>query len=109
MDFLDEVPEHGFGYFEVGDDAVLEWADGDDVARGAAEHAFGVVAYGEDFAGAAFDGDDRGFAEDDAGILDVDEGIGGAEVDADVIGEPAEEFSEEGNHGREKGERGGKE
>ena len=27
----------------------------------------------------------KGFAEDDAAVLDIDEGVGGAQVDADVI------------------------
>ena len=44
--FSDEVPEHGFGDVEIGDDAIAEWADGDDVARCSAEHSFSVIADG---------------------------------------------------------------
>ena len=82
--FADEVREHGLGDLEVGDDAVLERADGDDVARGAAEHALGLVPDGEDFVGAGLDGYNRRFAQDDALIADVDQRVGGAEIDPDV-------------------------
>ena len=41
MDLLDEVAEHGFRDFEVGDHAVLHRPDGHDVAGRAPEHTFG--------------------------------------------------------------------
>jgi len=44
---LDEVPEHRLGDLEVGDDAVLEGADGGDVAGSAAKHALGLVTDGK--------------------------------------------------------------
>ncbi len=47
MHLVDEMPEHRLGDFEVGDDAVLQRADGHDVARSAPQHAFGLVAHGE--------------------------------------------------------------
>ena len=40
-----------------------------------------------------FDGDDGWFSEDDAAIFDIDEGIRCAEIDADVTGEKAKEFT----------------
>src|SRR5690606_35306147 len=86
----DEVFQHRLGDVEVGDDAVLHRADGGDVAGRAAEHAFGLVADGADLAALGVQGDDGGFAEHDALVFDVNEGVGGAEVDADVVGEVAE-------------------
>ena len=86
----DEMPQHRLGHFEVGDDAVLQRTDGDDIGRRAAEHAFRLVADGEHFVRAGLHRHDRRLAQDDALILDVDERVGRAEIDADVVGEPAE-------------------
>ena len=72
---LDEVAEHLLGHVEVGDDAVLERADGGDRARRAAEHALGLDADGVHLAGALVDRDDRRLGEDDAASADVDERV----------------------------------
>ena len=82
----DEVAEHGFRHFEIGDDAGLHGADGDDVAGSAAEHALGLLADGEHAVGALLDGHDGGLAEHDAAVLDVDQGVGGTQIDADIVG-----------------------
>ena len=81
----DEVPQHRLGDLEVRDDAVLERPDSDDVGRGAPEHALGLVADGQDHVGAALDGDDGGFAQHDAVVAHINEGVGGTEVDTDVV------------------------
>ena len=41
---IDEVVQHLLGDFEVRDDTVLHWLDGNDVARGAAKHFLGFLA-----------------------------------------------------------------
>ncbi len=64
----DEVAEHRFGDFEVGDDPISEGADGADVSRRAPEHLFGFAPDGEDLvasARVALNRDDRRFAGDD--------------------------------------------
>ena len=81
---LDEVAEHLLGDVEVGDDAVLQRADGGDRAGRAAEHALGLDADGVDLARALVDRDDRRLGEDDAAAADVDERIGGAQVHGHV-------------------------
>ena len=86
-DLVDEVAEHGLGLLEVGDDAVLEGAGGDDVGGGLAKHALGFFADGEDLVGVFIDGDDAGLADDDAFAAYVDEGVGGPEVNSDVATE----------------------
>jgi hypothetical protein len=91
---LDEVAQHRLGDVEVGDDAVLHRADGGDVAWGAAEHLLGFVADGQDLAGGGVDRDDGRLAQHDALVLDVDEGVGGAQVDADVVGEKSQQLVE---------------
>src|SRR6266850_996589 len=47
MDLLDEVAEHRFGNFEVGDDAIFHGPNGHDVSRRATQHSFGLFAYGQ--------------------------------------------------------------
>ena len=85
LHLVDEVAQHRLGDVEVGDDAVLHRADGGDVAGRAAEHPLGLVADGADLAGDGVEGDDGGLAQDDALVLHVDERVGRAEIDADVV------------------------
>ena len=81
---LDEVAEHDLGDVEVGDDAVLERALGNDRARRAADHALGVGSDGQDAALALVDGDDGGLVDDDALAAHGDERVGGTEVNCQV-------------------------
>ena len=90
--FADEVAKHGFGDFEISDDTVFHWADGGDVARGTAEHFFSFVTDGTDFFAILVDGNDTGFAKDNAAVFGEDEGVGGTEVDSDVVREETEKF-----------------
>ena len=82
--FLDEVAQHLFGDFEVGNDAVLHRTDGPDVARTFAEHAFRLAADIEHFMGALFDRHDRRFVQNDPEIPHVNQTIGGSEVNSDM-------------------------
>ena len=86
----DEVLDHLLGDFEVGDDAVAQRADGLDVAGRAAQHHLGLVADGQHLLLALFlgDGDHRRLVEDDAAALDIDQRIGGPQVDRHVRGHP---------------------
>src|SRR5690242_16547002 len=56
--FMDEVLEHRLDHIKVGDDAVFEGANGDDVAGSLADHSFGLGPYGVGAASVSFiDGD----------------------------------------------------
>ena len=81
---LDEVGEHLLGVLEVGDDAVLHRLDGDDVARGAAEHVLGFPADRLDAPRHFVDGDDGWLVDDDALAAGVDAGVRGTEIDGEV-------------------------
>ena len=52
----DELPEHPLRHVVVGDDAVPQRADGDDVAGGAAQHLLGLGADLQQLAGVLVDG-----------------------------------------------------
>jgi len=82
----DEVLDHRLGDFEIGDDAIAQRADCLDVAGGTAQHHLGLLADSQNLTLAALGGEghDRGFVQDDAPPLDVNEGVGGPKVDAHV-------------------------
>ena len=90
---LDEVAEHLLGDVEVGDDAVLQRADGRDRARRAAEHPLRLDADGVHLARALVDRDDRRLGEHDAAAAHVDERVRGAEVDGHVAAAEAGEIA----------------
>ena len=87
MSLLDEVAEHRLGDLEVGNDTILEGADRRDVTGGATEHPLGLVTDGENLGRTRLDRDDGGFAKDDSLVFNVNKGVGGSEIDADVAGE----------------------
>ncbi len=92
MDLADEVLDHFFGDFEVGDNAVAQGSDRVDVAGCAPEHQFRVFADGEHLLAALVldESDDRRLVEDDAPAADVDQRVGGSEVDRHVGGQEPE-------------------
>ena len=83
-DLLDEVAEHRFGHFEVRDDAVAQRPDRLDVARRLAEHQPRLFAHGERSVRAHVLGDHGRLAQHDAFALDVNEDVGGTQIDPDV-------------------------
>ena len=76
---------------EVGDDAVLHRPDRDDVPGRAPEHLLGFATDGLDLPGLLVHRDDGGLADDDPAPLRVDQGVGGPEVDREVVREDREE------------------
>ena len=96
---LDEVAQHLLGDVEVGDDAVLQRPDRRDRARRAPEHPLRLDADGVDVARALVDRDDGRLGEHDAAAADVDERVGGAEVDGHVAAAESGEGVEPA-HGR---------
>jgi hypothetical protein len=82
----EEVAEHLLRHVEVGDHAVLHGADGEDALGRAAEHALGLQPDALDLLRLAVDRHHRGLVQHDALALDVDQGVGGAEVDGDRVG-----------------------
>src|SRR4051795_12612200 len=101
VDLLNEVAKHLLGDVEVGDHAVLEWADRGDRPGRAAEHALGLDADGVDLAGALVDRDHARLGEDDSTAPNVDESVGRAKVDGHVAAaEPVEVTQETHRPGR---------
>jgi hypothetical protein len=91
VDLLDEVAQHLLRHVEVGDDAVLQRADGRDRARCATEHALGLDADGVDLARSRVDRDHARLGQHDAAPAYVHERVGRAEIDRHVAAaEPCE-------------------
>ena len=91
---FDEVLDHLLGDVEVADDAVAQRPDRDDVRRRPADHPLRLGADGQDALGLGVDRDDRRLAHHDPAVADVDQGVRGPEVDADVAREEAEQAVE---------------
>ena len=88
----DEVAQHRLRDVEVGDHAILHRADGGDIAGRAAQHPLRIFADGTDLAGRGIEGDHGRLTQHDALVFDVNESVGGAQIDADVVGEIAEDI-----------------
>jgi hypothetical protein len=81
---LDEMAEHLLGHIEIGDHAVLERADGLDVAGRPAEHALGLDTDGVHVAGALVDCNHRWLRQHDAAAPDVYQRVGGAQIHSHI-------------------------
>ncbi len=95
MHLLDEVPQHLLGHVEVGDHAVLEWANRGDRSRRAPQHPLRLDADGVHLTGSLVDGDDGGLGEHDPAAADVDKGVGGAKVHGHIAAAEAAQSVEE--------------
>ncbi len=101
MHHADELLEHLLGDGEVGDDAVFHGADGLDIARHPSKHLLGLAADGlDDFLaiGPAFvaNSDDGRLVQHNALAANVNQGIGGTEIDRHIGGEITTQESEHG-------------
>src|SRR5690606_14171545 len=82
--------QHLLGEVVIRDDAVPHGPDGDDVARGAPQHAVRLLADGLHLAGVAHHGYDRGLPQEDALAFHVDQDRGRAQVDPDLLSQSEE-------------------
>src|SRR5690606_23455667 len=101
MHLANELLEHLLGHGKVGDDAILQRSYRDDVARRSAQHLLGVRAHCGDAARAARSAvlpnrNHRWLVEDDSLPANVNQGVGRAEVDRQVVGKEATQTFEHG-------------
>src|SRR5690554_213284 len=101
MHHADKLLEHLFGNGEVGNDAVLHGTNGFDVARHPTQHLLGFPADGLDdllAVGAAVVayGHHRWLVKHNPFAADIDQSIGGTEVDRHIAGEVTTKESEHG-------------
>jgi hypothetical protein len=82
--------QHFFRHFEIRNHAVFHRANGDDVARRAPEHLFGVAPDGFDLICHFVDSDNRRFRDDDAAPFRINERVRRAEVNRQITGKQTE-------------------
>src|SRR3954454_14610371 len=95
VDLLDEVTEHLLSHVEIGDHAVLEWADRLDRARCAAEHALRLDPDRVDLGAARVDCHNRRFGQHDSAPTHVYQRVRCSKVDGHVPTAEAGEIREE--------------
>src|SRR5690606_20139792 len=101
VDHANELLEHLLGHGEVGNDAVFHGADRFNIARHPAQHLLGLAPDCLNDLLAAWpaflaDGNHRRFIEHDTFAPNVNQGVGGTEVDRHIAGEITAEKSEHG-------------
>src|SRR5690606_6535186 len=101
MHHANELLEHLLGHREVGDDTVLHGPNGFYIAWYAAQHLLGLAANCLNdllAAGTAFlaDGNHRWLVEHDTLAPNINQGVGGTEVDRHIAGKITAEESEHG-------------
>src|SRR5579875_952186 len=77
MSLMNEIVEHTLSHLEIGNDAVAERTNGNDIRRRAAEHVLGFGAAADDLSRASVHGNDGGFVEHNALPGDINQGIRG--------------------------------
>ena len=82
---MDELLEHPLGHLVVGDNALAQGADRDDVAGRAAQHGLRVRADLQQLARILINGHHARLVEHDALVLYIDQNRRGTEVDTDVL------------------------
>ncbi len=92
MDLADEVLDHLLRDFEVSDHAVAQRPDCFDRARCSPQHPFGFVANSQDLVSPALvaDSDNGRFVQHYASVGHIDQRVGGAKVDRQVLTQQAE-------------------
>ena len=84
--------EHTLRHVVVGDNALPQGPDGDDVAGGAAQHLAGGLAHLQQLPGVLVHSHHGGLVEDDALIFHVYQYGSGSQIDADVFSKCAHTF-----------------
>ena len=84
-DLVDELLEHPLGHLVVGDNALAQGADRNDVAGRAAQHGLRVRADLQQLARILINGHHARLVEHDALVLYINQNRRGTEVDTDVL------------------------
>jgi len=93
---LDEVLDHLFGHFDVGDHTIAQRADRLDAVGGLPHHHLRIIANCLHAADAVdrLNRDHRRFVQNDPLILHVNQRVGGSEIDRHVLRTEAEEIGQ---------------
>ncbi len=95
MHLLDEVAQHLLGDVEVADHPVAQRTDGHDVGRRAPHHALRLGTDGQHPLGAGVERHHARLGDHDPTVPHRDQGVGGAQVDPDVVRQQPEQAVED--------------
>ncbi len=93
MDLLDKISQHLFGDVEVGNDTIFHRPNGNNAAGGPAKHFFSFHANRQNLSLAhmvLLYRHHRWLANDDTFSLQIDQSVGGTEVNSQIVGKHAE-------------------
>ena len=82
---MDKFLQHPLRHVVVGDDALPQGTDGNDVAGGAAQHGLGVRAHLQQLAGGLVHGHHGGLVENNALPLYIYQNGSGTQIDTDIF------------------------
>ena len=85
MDALYEIGKHFLRYFEIGNNALHQGADRDNMRRRSSHHPPRRFPHRHDLSGFLIEGDHRGLIDNDSPPPHIDQGIGRPEVNPDVV------------------------
>src|SRR5690606_1132836 len=88
MNLADKMLQHLLGNLEIGNNTILQGADSSNIARSPAQHALGFCAdrLHDLMAIMMANSHHRRFVEYDAASANIDQGIGSAEVNGEIVG-----------------------
>ena len=97
MHLGDEIFDHVFRNFDVGNHPIAQWPDGLHIARSLAHHQLRVIAHGFHLAAAIdrFDCNYRWFVEHNSAPANINQRVGGAQIDGHVLAQKSENAIEE--------------
>src|SRR5690242_21877384 len=84
MRLLNEVVQHPFGNFEVGDHTIFHRAYGDNISGRPAKHVFGLPAHRLDFTRVLLARDDTGLVYDNALAFGEHQGVRSPQIDSKI-------------------------
>ena len=82
---VNEFLQHFLGHVVVGDDALPQGTDGDDVAGGTAQHGLGLGAHLQQLAGVLVQRHHGGLVQHDALALHIYQNGSGTQIDTDIF------------------------
>ena len=82
---VDKLPQHPLRHVVVGDDALPQGADGDDVAGGPAQHGLSLCAHLQQLAGCLVHGHHGRLVQDDSLPLYIYQNRRGTQIDTDIL------------------------
>src|SRR3989344_1829616 len=87
LGFVQEISNHFLGYFEIRNNTVHKRTDGNDMPRSSAEHLLGIFTNSNHTTGLLVHSNNRRFVQHYSLTAQIDQSIGGTQIDTDIVRE----------------------